>query len=731
MNFLENCLILLAMPIGLLLAGYWLAARLVNVSAVERLAVATLAGLSALLWSVATINFFRPLSFTWACVGLWPMLLTLLIKSARGALALDLKAAVFTRRGAVVALALVTFLCLLLWPIFARPSLIFYDGTSNHDAFFWISAAEHLKRHTYMEDPVMSPLHPFTNSTPAIIGWRAAWGRMGAEGLLALTSSLVGLSPLKLYLCATATLILPWIAAVFLAVRTFVSERLGLVATLALVLLQPLFVFYYSNANLPNFIGALAAAGAVIATERALQAGPGRAAWCAFLALSVHALLCSYPEMLPFVVMPAGLLWLRPWFARGFAAAWRPAGVVVLAWLASLAINPASTVRAYQGFVASFVTARANQNWANLFEPLSYTQYIPGLATLAVTAVKNLGIAAGIVVTLALLFGFFHALRQAKDRWGILFTLAGAGALLAYTLYTGFNYGWQKTVQFGGAFWAAVIPVAIVQALAEKAAAGLPRAVWHRATLAVVAGFFGYATVVTCVDSHRWAERKDLTQDWFTLRDYAREHLRDAPVLIEGASFPMAFFHGMWATYFLADADLYFSARGQENGGYLREGVITESKGPIPAPQGYLVSREWADAFDADSPRHFTGDNVALLKKTNRVLNWEGLYPANGVPDIAEGRITLDVRPHSHSQLVLVLAPRKKESLLDHWRIVATADNQPSFRREIAGPPPWRLTIPLTANALNHLEIFADPPLDGTRSFPFAVRELKIIAAPE
>ena len=377
MNFLENCLLLVGLPIGMILAGYWLAARLTHLGAAERLAVAALTGLAVLLWNIATVNFFKPLSQGWAWLCLWPVALTLLSNHARILLLRDVAAVSFNRRGGITIVLSTTLLALLLWPVLSRPSLIFYDGTSNHDAFFWISAAEHLKRNSYMELPATSAVRPLTNATPAIIGWKPVWGRMGGEGLLAFTSSIIGLAPLKLYLAATATLLVPWMAAVFLAVRTFWTRRLGIVATFSLVALQPIFVFFHENSNLPNFVGALMAAAAVIATERSLRAEPGQGVWCVLLAFAVHGLVCSYPEMLPFVVMPAGLLWWRVWFVRGIKEGWRPAGIVLVAWIAGFAINPASSARAWFGFVASFDAARANEAWANLFDPLSWLEYVP------------------------------------------------------------------------------------------------------------------------------------------------------------------------------------------------------------------------------------------------------------------------------------------------------------------------------------------------------------------
>ena len=431
--------------------------------------------------------------------------------------------------------------------------------------------------------------------------------------------------------------------------------------------------------------------------------------------------------MLPFAVMPGGLLWLRVWFKQGIRAAFLPATLTALAWIGGVAINPASSVRGWIGFISSFDTARANENWANLFDPLSWIEYVPALATLSVGTSKSLGPIVGALLTVALLVGLVLAFRRATDRLGALFTLAGAAALLAYTLYTGFNYGWQKTVQFGGAFWAAFFPVAIVDALVRTVPSN-PKLRWIcRASLFGILGLFSYATIMNCLDGHKWSQRKILTQDWFSVREYARAHLSSAPVLVDGATFRMAFFHGMWATYFLPESDLYFAARGHESGGYLREQVINEASGPIPKPAAFLVGREWADTFDANSERLFAGDTVALLKTANRVMSWQGLEPDNGTPHNARAIIKLELLPHSRSRLSFKLAPRfKGESATKRWKVTQQAEGQPAVASEIAGAPPWAVSLTLEPGKINRIELVADPVPPTGPLPPFTVRDILI-----
>ncbi len=98
------------------------------------------------------------------------------------------------------------------------------------------------------------------------------------ETLLALFSGLAGTTPLHICLYFAAALFLPWLAAVYLAVTTFFRTELSRGSLAALVLLQPIFVFFYANSNLPNLLGAILGAMTVIATGAGASAPATRAA---------------------------------------------------------------------------------------------------------------------------------------------------------------------------------------------------------------------------------------------------------------------------------------------------------------------------------------------------------------------------------------------------------------------------------------------------------------------
>ncbi len=725
MNQLEGFLILTALPLSFLLTGYWLAALLDDADPVERLAFALPCGLALLMAAAAAVNFFQPLRGVWAYGCLAPILLTLLLPRSRTGLFRDLIAA-WRAAPRIVIGGVVFFFVLLLWPVLQTPSSLFYDGTSNHDSFFWVTGAEHLKRHTYMEFPVMGTVQPLTNTTSALIGWDPPWGRIGGEALLALASSVINVSPLKLYLYATACLAAVWFALVWLALRTFVTDAPARLTGAVVVALQPVFVFFHGNANLPNLLGTLTGTALIIAVERAIRAASGSlptfTAWATLAALSLHGLLCSYPEMVPFALLPCALLWLRPWFTKGFNAYWRSGLLLTAALVAGALLNPATIVRAVRGFFTSYGMARADANWANLFQPLEHSEYIPALFTLSISGSKELGWWFGWPLSLLIVVLIGAVIRRSRDPFGLCAGLAGSAVLLTYTVVNDFSYGWQKTVQFSGIFVVLLFPVAVIDLLARvrPAEPGRNRRAIN-AALAAILVFMVYATFMNCRDTYKWSDRKVISADWFDLRDLSRTTLLDAPVLVEAATFRMAFFHGMWAAYFLPESHLYFGARGEESGGYLRAWVVNEEKHTIPMPAAVLVSRLWADTFDANSPRILTGREYTLLQKSNRLLSMTGVTPTNGPPIQAARAFSFEIIPHANGNLVFELTPRRNTvAPVGEWKLSRHAPDTPEFTAVVSGPPPWRFSLPLVARQANRLTIsFASTEEGGARIFDF------------
>lgn len=736
MTQLEGLALLVGLCAGICLSGYWLAAFLVSATPAERLATSLLAGLGSMLLMVSWVNLFLPLSLPGALICLAPVLASLLWPSSRRLLTSDLTAFIRDPETKLIGVFLTIYFGVLLWPLLIDPATVFYDGSPNHDSFFWISSSEHLKHHTYLVSPVSSATQPLFATPHAIIGLKPAWGRMGAEGLLALASTLSGTASIKIYLYGTAALYLPWVAAIYLAAKTFFSRKLSIPALIGLALLQPLFIFYYANANLPNLIGILTGAGAVLATEHVLRTSPRTAggfwAWWTLLLLSLHGLYCAYPEMIPFTGLSCALLWLRAWFARRTPDTRKAALLAVGAVLLSALINPATSIRAIHGFIAVLGLAQTNQNYINIFSHLSLSEYLPALSTLSIPVASRLGDWLGIPLSLALLTGVGLGFWRAQDRFGALAIFAGSIALMIYTLMTGFNYGWQKIVQFSGIFVATMVPVTVLHVLSSVCPDSKQRRWLARACIALVGVFMVYTTAKCGLDVHKWSRRKIISADWFTLRDLSRSSLLNAPVLVEAGTFPMSFFHGMWASYFLPGSHIYFAAYGEQSGGYLRHEVINEGRQSIPTPAAILVGRHWADAFDADLPRLLVGREYALLPHANRVLEMDGVFPLNGLPDAASRSFRFVLKPAVSSELLVTLAPRPNlpPPPPGIWTVRRESGEGDALITTLEGPPPWRIVVPLLSRQRQSLEFIHGDGAGAVGAYPFAVKDIRISSTP-
>lgn len=724
---------LLVIAAVILLSGYWLNALKLVDTVATRLAIAAVGGVGTLILVVAAVNSFQPLAGIWLGVCLLPAATAVLVPALRRQLIADGSRLIASSTGRWVLGAAAVFLLLLFKPALLDGQALFYDGTTNHDSFISITAGEYLQHHRYLEVPEQSATQPWMNMAQDNAGWRPRRAQLGVETLLALFSGLAGTTPLHVCLYFAGALFLPWCAALYLALVTFFRAQFSRGVFVAVVLLQPIFVLFYANSNLPNLLGVIMGTAIVMATEQALRATTRRhcLGWCVLLALGFHGQIAAYPEMIPFIVLPCGLLWLRPWFARQWKVARTNGTWVVAAFLAGAAINPVVTVRAWHGFRYSFETARADVIFSNVFESLNLAQHVPGLATLSVPAALGLGTIGGALLTLLLLAATAAGWWRARDRVGALFTLAGSGVLLAYTLITGFNYGLQKSVQFGAIFLVAFLTAPVFDVLLNRW-----RSVgWQRRTATLALGcitlFYAAATWTHFQQIQAWSGQKTLSRDWYDLRQLSATTLREQPVLVESASFRMPFFHSMWATYFLPSSRSYFAKRGGEGGGYLRLGVENETAIPGGRPAAILVGRRWAESYDANSPRLLEGREYILFREVNRVTALQGVYPLNGIPDNASAHFSLEITPHSASRLRVTLGANRKQNWpTATWRIVHRTGTGAETVVELSGPPPWQIDVPLVPRVAQTVECQVVSPTHTAEELPFSVRKIIVESTP-
>jgi len=607
-EIIPGLLLLAAAPAVFWSAGAPLASRLGLPHPGERVAAALLAGLAIVLALTSWLNLAIPLAGPALLVLLLPTALFLARRKWRAPGAEDLRATLFTPRGALVAAAAALFLALLLLPLLARSGVIYYDGTANHDGFFWVTGAEYLRQHTYLDPVRVDPLHPYLNGVRALTGWTPGFGRMGCEGLVALGAALTGQWPVQVYLCVSAALYGVWLAAVYLMIRRFVAERLSAAALAALAFLQPVFAFYHHNANLPNLLGMLCGAGACLAVAHGAQAAAIQRRWprgpALWAALSGHGVLVSYPELAPFVALPAALLWLR----AGWQSPARDQRRALLAFgtaasLGTVFLNPVTTLRAASGFATAFLAARQDATWANIFANVPAAGWLPAWLTLSPKSGTELGMVGGFAATAGLAAAIAVVFRFARDPRGLALTLAGAAVLASYTALTGFHYGWQKTLQFSGVFAATILPAGIV------AVAGPGRRRWLSSVLAAgVAALCLYASAIVTLETWKWSGRKKLERDWLPLLEVRLP----GDTRVEPSTFPQPFFHGMWSTYFLRHTPLVFPTAAGDNVGYLLNTTATVATRRAPV-EAWFVGRAWAERRGVPVPALREGQGFALL----------------------------------------------------------------------------------------------------------------------
>jgi hypothetical protein len=107
------------------------------------------------------------------------------------------------------------------------------------------------------------------------------------------------------------------------------------------------------------------------------------------------------------------------------------------------------------------------------------------------------------------------------------------------------------------------------------------------------------------------------------------------------------------------------------------------------------------------------------------------VHPLNGPPLFTSDRIRLEILPHATANLLLDLEPRRDPAVPEgRWRVSRRAPGGADFTAEVAGPPPWRLRIPLVAGRRNEVAVTFEHAGDPLDHWAFPIRGLRIEDAP-
>ncbi len=713
------------------LVGYAFVARVSGPSRLVRLALASQVGLAWVVFGAALLGAWFPLR-GWPSWLIWsPGFIVWLLPTARRVIIEDTKHIVRHRCFAAGLIGLGVVWLALTLPFAIQPDLAFFEGASNHDNFFWIMGAEHLQRNPYLAWFEASAAFPVFNSAQAIIGLSPAWGRMGAEGLLAVVGGALGLSTIRIFNFAVVALSVPWLLTVFATGRILCQRCLSPRLTVLAAICQPVFIFFIANGNLPNLVGALFGGGLWLATilvlesETKLNWGLGIG-----IVLLVHGLLATYPEVVPFALLPAACLCLWRLIA-GTTLTRRNTLLIGLAVAIAAVINPYTAQRAWYGFWISFSTARDDVAWANLMNPLIYTEYIPGLITLSIPAVERYGTIFGALTSLAIITTVVQSLRQRSGSVALPFSIVSFVLLLAYTIVTSFSYGWQKSVQFSGIQIAALTSVIAADRFStfrQKRSRGWW---WNSACFALTAAVLLHGVVASAWDSLDWSFRKGLTEKQLAVRDKLAAQWPGQEIFVDGATFSAPFFQSMWSSRVLQKNPIVFSSRDTAPGGYLRDTVNQVDPATTAYPPLLYAATPWLEAFDP-SAKVELGDRMARIVRPQTLVSaFTGVYPDYGIPQFTEDSFAFNVRPRRDGWFEFSLKPTKQVS--EATRLVAITSAGGKESKTIVRPSSsgdFAARLPLRGGQLNTIHVTAtDPPVgpdDGEVFFPFFVSQMRI-----
>ena len=642
----------------MIMAGYVVAGFMTAEGRLTRLAVANLVGLAWLIFGASVVGAMVPLSGP----GVWllwiPVLVTWLIPAPRKQLQADIQSLAKSPHFYAAAGGMALLWLALLLPCLVYPDLIFFDGKTNHDNFFWCVAAEYLQANHYLTVPVVSRDYPLFNVVNSITGWKPTWGRMGTEGWLAVLSSTVRRSPVEIFNFVACSLVLPWLLTVLAIARRMGLRSLNRWLLMLVCFCQPVLFFFIANGNLPNLLGAIFGGGlwllALLLYEESGRGWPRLAAG----ALLTHGLLCCYPEILPFALVPVALLVVWRIFQHTPGRA-RFALLVSIMVIGGLCLNPLTTARAWNGFWNSIDQVRRDTNWANIFAPLTCAGYVPSLITLAMPSMRLYGVVGGIVASLGVLTSFVLLVRRSSRRGLLFVSLSGFLAMLAYTIVNSFGYGWQKSVQFFGVHLAVLFPVLFTDLVQERFRLSSARRLPHLALLATL-GVMVHGMVGSTWDNLKWAGSKGVTRQLLALRDRVAQEFPGQPISVDGATFRASFFHSMWSARLFARNPLVILSRQEQPGGYLRDSIALANPTTQADTGLYYVAANWAKAFDYETTPLVADRVGVLLKQHNLITELSGFYRTSGVPQMCNAEFSLTVYPYADGWLEFTLAPNGK-----------------------------------------------------------------------
>jgi hypothetical protein len=655
MNFVFGSFLAAIASLLMIFAGYMVMGFMPGETRANRVALASLLGVAWVVLVASVVGAVMPLRGAVSWIAWVPAFGVFALPVPRRQLVTDIAGLARSPIVLPASAGLGLLWVALLLPFLVFPDLVLFDGKTNHDNFFWCVGAQYLQSHDYLTVAAKNRDFPLFNVTWSFCGWRPAWARMALEGYVALTSASFGQTPIRLYNFLVSALMLPWTLVTFAVARQMGLPPLRRYTAAFVFFCQPILFFFVANGNGPNLLGTLFSGGlwlvALLLADRGARSWPFVITGIFFL----HGILASYPEILIFALAPIGLLVLRQIFA-GNSGRFRLFGLMLAIVLIGLCLNPVTTDRLWTGIQNSIAQTHNDSGWANIFDRVTFAGYLPSFITLGIPSIRLYGLAGGLVTSVAVAVSVFALFKSAPRRLELFAPMAGFLALLAYTIFTSFGYGWQKSVQFFGIPLAVMFPVLLAGIAQEK----LRTAASHRGVLVALLGTLGmmvHTMIGVTAENLKSATSKGLTKSMLTLQARAAAEFPGQPVYVDGATFRAAFFQSMWSARLFPENPLVFISRQDEAGGYLRDFVQLDNPTVTATAGRYYVAANWARAFDYD-PVPLVKDRVGVvLKQHNLIPEFAGFYREVGLPEMCKAEFSLAIYPYADGWLEFTLEP--------------------------------------------------------------------------
>ena len=463
-----------------------------------------------------------------------------------------------------------------LWPLADFHAIVPFEGTGNHDEFYYIFLAQRLYE-TSWSTIVSGALDGVSLITSA-----AMLPRFGAELIMVFFATIGGISIPASHPLASAAGSVLWVAGALLVFATCLGPRSRTrVAAMVVIVLSPAAAYIVANNNLATLFGTAFVAGFGWALATCLQPEATAASGWRAGALLAATLTC-YVELIPVVMFVSFAVLLAAWASAGQFAR-LPLRNLALVPLSCLILHPHVFADASATWERHRQTAADSISWTSLFD---YHDVSWGMLTTLTASPTTVSLLPAWVIA-----GFCVALAGAavpvmnRRLANVWLPLTGGGLItLGLALRYDMHYTEYKAVQLLG------IPACVLVALIATEIVARARARFgspaHARTHALIAVdrlapvwlFCGAAIVALWFKAfaHDYALYGELAKvkhqstDVRTLVDAGRALPAGAVLYVSADLGENPFFKSRWIAYMLRDRPLVFHPR-YHGGGYLHD----------------------------------------------------------------------------------------------------------------------------------------------------------------